>query len=341
MVDVLLSIALLALLIAVVVGMLRLNHLLAVAMLSGIYSLLIATFFTVFDAVDVAFTEAAVGAGISTVLMLCSLSLTSPRGRGRSDQAGLAIVVCVFVAGLLVYASMDFVLVGTVDSAVQTHVAAAYLEQTPEKIDVPNLVTAVLASFRGYDTLGETVVIFTAALCVFGLIGVSGRKRLVMDEEEDGKPSGHDMTHYVVLRVTAKIVIPVVLLYALYVQFHGDYGPGGGFQAGVIFAVGIILYSLIFGLDRARAAVFAGRRVPQWCVAAGVLLYAGVGVAGMLLGGSFLNYNLLLHDPVHGQHLGIILVEFGVGLTVAGVMISVYLAFAGRGRRVQDSAGRS
>ena len=139
------------------------------------------------------------------------------------------------------------------------------------------------------------------------------------------------MTHHPVLRVIAKFMIPLMLLFALYVQFHGDFGPGGGFQAGVIFGAGIILYCLIFGLD-------AGLQViPQWFlrigVALGVLLYAGVGVAGLILGGKYLDYNVLAHDPIHGQHLGIFLVELGVFITVASVMITVFFAFAGRGRQ--------
>ncbi len=134
-----------------------------------------------------------------------------------------------------------------------------------------------------------------------------------------------------VLRVVSKIMIPVILLFALYVQFHGDFGPGGGFQAGVIFASALILYGMVFGLD----AVYRVLPVPalRWLIASGVFLYGGVGVATLLLGGGFLDYNLLAHEPSHGQHLGIFLVELGVGITVASVMIAVFLAFAGRRER--------
>jgi multicomponent Na+:H+ antiporter subunit B len=138
------------------------------------------------------------------------------------------------------------------------------------------------------------------------------------------------MKHHLILRVVAKILIPFIMLFALYVQLHGDYGPGGGFQAGVIFAAAIILYAIIFGLDVARRVMpLALIRV---MIAAGVLIYAGVGVASLLMGGSFLDYSALAHDPVHGQHLGILLVELGVGITVAAVMIAVFFVFAGRGR---------
>jgi multicomponent Na+:H+ antiporter subunit B len=133
---------------------------------------------------------------------------------------------------------------------------------------------------------------------------------------------------YLVLRVVAKLLIPFMILFALYVQFHGDFGPGGGFQAGVISAAAIIFYAIIFGLPAARAVA------PEWLVetmlAAGVLLYALVGVAGVLFGGNYLDYFVLGENPVAGQHRGIFWVEFGVLITVAGVMLKIFYLFAGR-----------
>ncbi|MCG8325052.1 MAG: Na(+)/H(+) antiporter subunit B [Thiotrichales bacterium] len=134
------------------------------------------------------------------------------------------------------------------------------------------------------------------------------------------------MEHHLVLRVIAKLMIPLILVFALYVQFHGDYGPGGGFQAGVIFAAGFILYGLIFGLDKVRQVV--NPVAVRVTAALGVLLYAGVGVAGLFLGGQFLEYNVLAEDAVAGQHLGILLIELGVGMTVASVMILFFYVFA-------------
>ena len=139
------------------------------------------------------------------------------------------------------------------------------------------------------------------------------------------------MKHHLVLRVVAKLLIPFILLFALYVQFHGDYGPGGGFQAGVIFGAGFILYALIFGVNTATRVV--ARPAPvRILVGLGVLLYGGVGVASLILGGNYLDYNVLAHDPVAGQHIGILLIEFGVGTTVAAVMVTIFFSFAGRRR---------
>jgi multicomponent Na+:H+ antiporter subunit B len=132
-----------------------------------------------------------------------------------------------------------------------------------------------------------------------------------------------------VLRVVGRLLIPAILLFALYVQFHGDFGPGGEFQAGVMAAAGIIFYSLIHGLVATR------RIVPDWAVetmvAAGVLIYASVGLAGILLGGHYLDYSVLSSDPIHGQHRGIFWVEVGVAVTVCGVMLKIYYMFASRG----------
>jgi len=139
------------------------------------------------------------------------------------------------------------------------------------------------------------------------------------------------MSQMSILRVVAKVLLPFILLFALYVQFHGDYGPGGGFQAGVIFASGFVLYGLVYGLGAVRRV--APARVVEILVAAGVLIYAGTGVVTMLLGGAFLEYGALTPGhPAEGQHLGLLVIELGVGITVSAVMISIFSTFAGRGR---------
>ena len=142
------------------------------------------------------------------------------------------------------------------------------------------------------------------------------------------------MRHHLILQVITKLFVAPILLFALYVQFHGDYSPGGGFQAGVIFAVAFILFGIVFGMRKVT------RVFPPWLVhrfaALGVLIYAGTGVLGFLRGGHFLNYSVLAHDPIHGQHYGIIAVELGVGVTVASVIIAIFYAFASRPPRISD-----
>ena len=143
------------------------------------------------------------------------------------------------------------------------------------------------------------------------------------------------MKGFLVLRIVAKMLIPYILVFALYVQFHGDYSPGGGFQAGVIMAAAFIFYGLVFGLERVQ------RVFPVWVVyrllALGVLIFAGTGILSLLLGYDYLDYDAFApHHPSHGQHYGILAVEFGVGVTVTGVMVAIFYAFAQRPPQVGD-----
>ncbi len=139
------------------------------------------------------------------------------------------------------------------------------------------------------------------------------------------------MREEIIVRVGAKFLAPFIIMFALYVHFHGDYSPGGGFQAGVILAAAFALLALVYGVEEVQ------RVLPPWfarmCAGLGVLIYAGVGVVTMLLGHNYLGYDALAHEGTHGQHYGIMLVELGVLVTVFGVMVSVFYCFAGRGRR--------
>ncbi len=134
------------------------------------------------------------------------------------------------------------------------------------------------------------------------------------------------MSDFLVLRVIAKLLIPFILLFGFYVQMHGDYGPGGGFQAGVIVAAAFILYAIVFDVGTARRVVPIEVLVAIACL--GVLLFAGVGVTNLLYGGRFLEYGVLSQDATHGNHVGIIIIEIGVGMAVAAVMMIIFFSFA-------------
>jgi multicomponent Na+:H+ antiporter subunit B len=138
------------------------------------------------------------------------------------------------------------------------------------------------------------------------------------------------MKRDVILRIGVKLLIPFMLLFALYVQLHGDYGPGGGFQAGVIMAGAVIVYALIFGIEEAQRVV--PRSVVEFLVPLGVLIYAGTGVVGLLHGHNFLDYSVLAADAAHGRERGILLVEAGVLVTVSSTMVALFYAFSERGR---------
>ena len=141
--------------------------------------------------------------------------------------------------------------------------------------------------------------------------------------------------HHLILRVVTRMLAGTIVLFGLYVQFHGDFSPGGGFQAGVIIAVAFIIYGIVFGLREVQLVL------PAWVahrlMPLGVLIYSGTGVVSMLLGYTFLDYGAFQPGhPSHGQHWGILAVEAGVGITVTGVMISIYYAFAGRAPQISD-----
>jgi multicomponent Na+:H+ antiporter subunit B len=255
--------------------------------------------------------------------MLSSLHLTK-RWEALPRRSPLLALLAVGVTGAaLVYAVLDAPLLGDPSAPVHQHVTPRFIEQGLAEVGMPNLVTAVLASYRGYDTFGETVVIFTAGLAVLLLLGIQDDPRL--------RPGVSAIGDQLVLRSVVKVLLPLILLYGLYVQFHGDFGAGGGFQAGVIFATGFVLYDLVFGEGSARAVV-----PPGWLhrlAALGVLIYGGVGVYSLVVGRPFLDYSALADDPVHGQHLGVLLVELGVGIAVFSVVLLIFYAFSGRSHR--------
>ena len=295
----------------------RLASLFAVIMLTGLFSLLSAGLFLTLGAADVALTEAAVGAGITTVLLLAARTFCGPDPIKHHHGNTVPLLVVLLTGSALVYATLDMPDFERADVPAYTHVAPRYITQGPHEVGIPNLVTAVLASYRGYDTLGEAAVVFTAGIAIMLLLGSAlPRARPVILELETNPH----------LREIVGALIPAILLFALYGQFHGDYGPGGGFQAGVIFAAGMILYGLVFGLHRAQTVIpLTGLRLLQ---SAGLLLYTLVGMASLSKGANYLDYDVLGADPIAGQHVGILLIELGVGVTVMATMLILYYAFA-------------
>ncbi|MEQ1782054.1 MAG: DUF4040 domain-containing protein [Hyphomonadaceae bacterium] len=334
-----LNVALLLMLVVVGIAIAMTRSLLAAILLLGVYSLVSTVWLVVMDAADVAFTEAVVGAGVSTIVLLGAILLTRGHTERHDWRRVIApAVLASAVGGVLVYAALGLPNFGDPASPANAYVGRAYLEAAPGKTGAANVVTAVLASYRGFDTLGEAVVIFAAGIGVALMLDFGPRASLPAPVEMSGD-------HHVVLRVTAKLLIPMIALYAFYVQFHGDLGPGGGFQAGVILSVAVILHALVFGLRETVRAIPA--KLARTVATLGVILYAGVGVTCIINGGGFLDYDHLFSSKVEamippgllgdpnaphhwGQHFGIFFVELGVLLTVAATMVTIFYGFAGR-----------
>ena len=319
------AVFLLTLLVITAIGIVRAENLFVAVMLMSIFSLLMAANFFILDAADVALTEAAIGAGVTTVIFLGALSLTAEREKKASVAPWAAASVVVATTLVLLYATFDKPRLGDPNAPVHQHVAPWYLSETPNLIGIPNVVTAVLGSFRAYDTLGEVFVVFAACIGVLFMLSARSEADTLSRRTP---PESIGLRHHLIPKVVGRLLLPFIILFGLYVQFHGEYGPGGGFQAGAIIATGIILFALLEGEQRALAAV--PRTVLLGMVAGGAMLYSLVGVASMLLGGNFLDYSVLSADPVFGQQMGIILIEAGVGITVCGALLSIFHAFAAR-----------
>ena len=266
------------------------------------------------------------------------------------------IVVFFLLAVLLVYGVLGFPNWGDPNAPAATHVSDYYIEQTLTDTSVPNVVTAVLADYRGYDTMFETIVIFTAGLVC--IILLAGKKKklsasriyrhvptgITLKVEKGGKlPDGSDLferidsvwvPHDLVIRTTCRIVIPFIQVFALYVIAHGHHSPGGGFQGGVIFGASLVLYAIGFNLRALLGRM--PRKTMMLLAAAGVLLYAGLGLFCIFFYGNYLDYSslaaVLNTDPVTARSHGILIVEIGVGIAVMAVMVILYTTLSSAGR---------
>ncbi len=317
------GIFLLTLLVIVAIAIVRTRNLFSAVMLTSIFSLLMAANFFLLDAADVALTEAAVGAGVTTVIFLSALALTIEREKPRTYKRGAGLIVVVVTAITVIYATLDKPALGDPNAPVHLHVAPFYLEKTPELMGFPNVVTAVLSSFRGYDTLGEVFVVFTACIGVLFILDARhGSGEMYARRAQAG------LQHHQIPQNVGRLLIPLIILFGLYVQFHGEYSAGGGFQAGAIFATGVILYALLEGENAALNAI--PRTVLMGLTVGGATLFGGVGVVCMLMGGNFLEYAVLLDNTIAAHQVGIVLIELGVGMAVCGSLLSIFHAFAAR-----------
>jgi multicomponent Na+:H+ antiporter subunit B len=268
----------------------------------------------------------------------------------------IALATVFLCGGLLIYISMYFPAWGDPESPASRHVSPYYIENSLRDTAVPNTVTAVLADYRGYDTMFETTVIFSAAVACFFLLrstqrrnppfrlyrhtptGITLRIERGGNTPQDSRAFERIDSEWVpfdlIVKTTCRLVIPFLQIFALYVIAHGHHSPGGGFQGGVILGAALILFAVSFNLRRAIDRV--GERTIALLCAAGVLLYAGTGALSVLLGANFLDYSalaaLLFTDPVMARSHGILIVEIGVGLAVMAAMIWIFYNLSSEGK---------
>jgi len=263
------------------------------------------------------------------------------------------IIVCL-VGGFLLYGTGELPDWGDPQSPASLHLSNDYIEHAVDETQVPNLVTAVLADYRGFDTMFETAVVFCAGLACFLLLrdfrprkdhyyrhvptGVvlhlkdSSKHLAVGNEFEDMDKEW--VPSDIVIKTVCRMLIPFIQIYALYVVAHGDFSPGGGFQGGVIFGSSLILLAISYNLKTLVKRV--SEKFLSIFAALGVLIYVGIGAIAMLLGGNFLDYSklapLIPIDPGHIRAIGMLGVEIGVGITVMAVMVIIYINIVSEGR---------
>jgi multicomponent Na+:H+ antiporter subunit B len=267
----------------------------------------------------------------------------------------VGLIIVVVTGALLIYAAADFPAWSDPASPASTYLSPYFIEKTMEETSVPNIVTAVLADYRGFDTMFETTVIFSAGVVCFFLLRISRREEpgtryyrhvltgVTIQLKEGYKiPPSDDFERIdavwtppdLIIKTGCRILIPFIQLFALYVIAHGHHSPGGGFQGGVILGASVILFAISHDL---RTAV---RRMSEKLIAilcaVGVLIYAGTGALCLLLKQNFLDYSALaglLHvDPITARSHGILMVEIGVGIAVLATMIWIYNNVSSAGR---------
>lgn len=267
----------------------------------------------------------------------------------------IGLIVVTLCAAILLYATQDFPPWGDSNSPASLHVSPRYIQKTIIETDVPNTVTSILADYRGYDTMYETTVIFCAGLACLLLLRtylpdrrdfyfrhiptevtlhIKDPKKIPQDSAEFEQIDTMWVPYDLIIKTMARVVLPFIQLFALYVVAHGDFSPGGGFQGGVIFGAAFIL--LAIGFDLRTILERIEERVLGLLSALGVFIYAGIGALCLLLHGNFLDYGQLARilpvDPVEARALGMLGVEIGVGIAVMSVMVIIYINIASAGK---------
>ncbi len=316
------------------------TDLMAASIVFGAYSFLMCLVWTAMGAVDVAFTEAAVGAGVSTVFFIATIYNIPRSNKPKKNGFILKLFASVVVicAGFALCSTLtDLPDWGDPYSPANAYVSKYYLEHSISDTHVPNVVTSVLADYRSYDTMLETCVVFVACMAIITLL----RRRKTPKETAEAKALAAQRTppyypaNSLIVRIASQIMVPFMQLFALYVVAHGHYSPGGGFQGGVILGASLILLAMSYDIKKILLQL-----KEKWIYvlsAFGVMIFAGVGVICLILGGNFLDYSVLsailpATDSIMARSHAMLIVEIGVALTVMCSMFGIYVALASDGR---------
>ncbi|AAU03739.1 DUF4040 domain-containing protein [Rickettsia typhi] len=303
---------------------------------SSVFSILICVSELIMDAPDVAMTEAALGACLSTCVYLNLLrKLPANLKNIKITNIIPSSVICILFVVTLTYLGLELPSYGDNNTPIHMYSSKYYVENTSRDIGIPSFVAAILASYRGYDTLCETSVILIAGIAVLLVFSKKSNDSIPLFDHYSSYSntqykiqfSRHGMIHlklYPIIKYVTNFIIPYIILYSIYIQINGEFSPGGGFQAGVIFASGLVAYNMIYGEQ------FFQENILITVAVLGVAIYAIVGIISLFLNDNYLDYYSLTHfidDKLVAQHIAIFIVEIGIGLTVAAIMSLIYNVF--------------
>ena len=335
-----LDLSILSLIVICALATIMVKDLLSAAIIFGAYSFLMCLLWTEMGAVDVAFTEASVGAGVSTVLFFAAVHQTSrkvkARKKGRISSKIIGLGAALIMGLVLLAAETNFPSFADPASPASMHLSPYYITQTLSDTAVPNIVTSVLADYRGFDTMFETAVIFAAGMAVIAILRRTNRSDRCELPEPYTISAGYEDT---IIRFIGRQLVPFMQLFALYVVAHGHHSPGGGFQGGVILGASFILLAICYdtrmitGIMSEKSNILLGNF--------GVLIYAGIGFLCLLLGANFLDYSILSKvlpatDRVMARSHGMLGIEIGVAIAVMAIVISIYLNIFSHGKYDRD-----
>lgn len=337
----------LILLIALLSAILVVNtkNLLSAIITGSIFSLFCALSYLVMSAPDVALTEAAVGACASTCILLSALRLFEEDSKKSERSNILYAIPCICLFIVLSHFISSVHAFGDINAITNNGAVEYYIQKSGEDIGLLSIVNSILASYRGFDTFIETLVIFAAGMCVMMILNSDS------NDSNDSTAVNNTLSNYPqsfaedtrnrsvtdnlylsgaidnnILSVVARLAAPLIIAFGFYIQINGSNAPGGGFQAGAIMASAFILLGIVCGNKHILSLI--GLPLFKNIAIFGVFIYGFIGMMCVMLGAEFLNYNILSAIPQSGQKLGILIIEWGVGITVFSVFCLIYFSFS-------------
>lgn len=297
----------------------RTNNIIPLILYMSASSIVITICYLLMDAPDVAMTEAALGACLSTTILLCCGEILKKENFTKHKLSFITLIGCIILGVLMLYAGVDLPSYGDTQTPMHQHINKHFIEHTQKDIGITSFVAAILASYRGYDTLGETTVILTALFSVFCIINTNNK-----DVTEQKIVT---TTNSVILSTITYFITLYIVILGLYIQINGETSPGGGFQSGTILASIIIARS--FFKETIDTKYFLYLSI------FGLLIYISAGILPLFGGFTFLDYKIFSSNYHTAQKIGIFIIELGIGISIFSSMSALYFLLANFTRKIK------